>query len=188
MVVCALATAGAGPRIEATPARVAGDISRIDIENFGRVNEQSYRGGQPDADDYADLAGLGVKTLVNLTSDDAQPNEQALTELAGMRYVQIPMRTNEEPKAEAVAQFLKVVSDPASQPVYVHCVGGRHRTGVMSAVYRMTYDGWSADQAFKEMKKYKFGADFLHRELKSFVYAFRPDAPLAGKAIRADSH
>jgi hypothetical protein len=39
----------------------------------------------------------------------------------------------------------------------------------------MTEDGWTSEQAFKEMKQYKFGADFLHPEFKKFVYAFRPE-------------
>jgi len=39
----------------------------------------------------------------------------------------------------------------------------------MTAVYRMTQDGWTPEQAFKEMKLYKFGADFLHPEFKRFV-------------------
>jgi tyrosine-protein phosphatase SIW14 len=74
-----------------------------------------------------------------------------------------------------VAQFLSLVDDAARQPVYVHCVGGRHRTGVMTAVYRMTGEGWSADKAFAEMKQYKFGADFLHAEFKQFVYGYHAD-------------
>ena len=86
------------------------------------------------------------------------------------------MNTSVEPSADVVAQFLKIVTDPANQPVYVHCMGGRHRTGVMTAAYRMTQQGWTADQAFSEMKQYKFGADFLHSEFKDFVYAYRPDA------------
>jgi protein tyrosine/serine phosphatase len=60
----------------------------------------------------------------------------------------------------------------------VHCVGGRHRTGVMTAAYRMTHDGWTPDRAFAEMKQYKFGADFLHPELKAFVFSYR--APSGG--------
>ena len=110
-----------------------------------------------------------MKTLINLTSDDATPDEATLTAMAGMNYVQIPMTTHEPPTPAQLAQFLEVVNDPANQPVYVHCVGGRHRTGVMTAVYRMTQDGWASDQAFKEMKQYKFGADFLHPEFKAFV-------------------
>jgi hypothetical protein len=42
----------------------------------------------------------------------------------------------------------------------------------MTAAYRMTQDGWTADQAFKETKQYKFGADFLHPEFKAFIYRY----------------
>jgi tyrosine-protein phosphatase SIW14 len=148
------------------------DISKIHIDNFGRVDSTYFRGAQPEGHDYADLAALGVKTIINLTSDDAEANEQAMASQAGLKYVQIPMTTHEPPTSAQLAEFLKIVNDPASQPVYVHCVGGRHRTGVMTAAYRITQDGWTADQAFKEMKQYKFGADFLHPEFKKFVYAY----------------
>jgi protein tyrosine/serine phosphatase len=149
------------------------DISKIRIDNFGRINPTYYRGAQPKGRDYADLASLGVKTLINLTSDDADASEQAMAERAGMKYVQIPMTTHRPPTSAELSKFLKIVSDPANQPVYVHCVGGRHRTGVMTAAYRMTHDGWNADQALAEMKRYKFGADFLHSEFKEFVYGYR---------------
>lgn len=52
----------------------------------------------------------------------------------------IPMTTHERPTRAVIEQFLRIVDDPENQPVYVHCVGGRHRTGVMTAVYRMTTD------------------------------------------------
>lgn len=70
------------------------------------------------------------------------------------------------------------MNDQVSQPVYVHCQGWRHRKGVMTALYRMTENGLTADKAVAEMKRYKFGADFLHPEFKSFVYTFHP-APVA---------
>ena len=176
LVAWTIVPAAAGQTSSADSRSVNAERSSIQIENFGRVNENYYRGGQPSDRDYASLAVLGVKTLINLTSDDAKANERALVESAGMAYVQIPMTTHEQPTAEKVAEFLNIVNDPARQPVYVHCVGGRHRTGVMSAVYRMTHDGWTADQAFKEMKQYKFGADFLHPEFKSFVYGYSTTA------------
>ena len=155
----------------ASPASAV-DLSRIRIDNFGRVDPTYFRGAQPEGRDYADLAALGVKTIVNLTSDDAQANEQVMAGQAGLKYLQIPMTTHEAPTAAQLAEFMKIVNDPASQPVYVHCVGGRHRTGVMTAAYRITQDGWTADQAFQEMKQYKFGADFLHPEFKKFVYGY----------------
>jgi protein tyrosine/serine phosphatase len=157
------------------------------INNFGRVNQSYYRGAQPQDRDYADLAALGIRTVINLTSDDAEANERAMAEKADMAYVEIPMTTHEPPTSAQVAKFLRIVNDPGSQPVFVHCVGGRHRTGVMTALYRMTHDGWTADQAFKEMKQYKFGADFLHPEFKRFVYAYRvePARPAAPPTVVA---
>ena len=176
LVALVLATpAGARPRDTGSNGNVV-QTSSIRIDNFGRVNSNYYRGAQPNGRDYADLAALGVKTLIDLTSDDAQTNEKGLTEHAGMRYFQIPMTTHQPPTPAQLTEFLKLVNDPANQPVYVHCVGGRHRTGVMTAAYRMTQDGWGADQAFKEMKQYKFGADFLHPEFKQFVYGYSANA------------
>jgi len=149
-------------------------VPSIVIDNFARVNDSYYRGAQPMGDDYASLAKLGVKTIINLTSDDAVADEQSLTEKSGMRYVNIPMDTRRNPTAKELEQFLSIVNDPASQPVYVHCVGGRHRTGVMTAVYRMTHDGLTGKAAFQEMKQYKYGPDFLHPEFKKFVESYEP--------------
>ena len=146
-------------------------ISNIQIDNFGRVNANYYRGAQPEGRDYADLKAFGIKTVIDLTQDgDSQ--EPATVERLGMKFYRIPMTTHEPPSAAKIAQFLKLVENPANQPVYVHCQGGRHRTGVMTAVYRMTDEGWTPNQAFAEMKQYKFGADFLHSEFKDFVYSY----------------
>jgi tyrosine-protein phosphatase SIW14 len=154
------------------PSTTVHATSGIRIDNFGRISNTYFRGGQPEGQDYAALAGSGVKTVINLESDDAQPNEAALVQAAGMKYVNIPMTTHAVPTPAQIAQFLSIVGNPADQPVYVHCVGGRHRTGVMTAIYRMTDNGWSATQAFAEMKKYKFGMDFLHPEFKTFVLGY----------------
>jgi tyrosine-protein phosphatase SIW14 len=89
-----------------------------------------------------------------------------------MKFFRIPMTTSDRPEETAVAQFLKLVDDPANQPVYVHCQGGRHRTGVMTAVYRMTEDGWTADRAYAEMKQFNFEGFPGHPTLKQFVYDF----------------
>jgi protein tyrosine/serine phosphatase len=149
-----------------------GKFSNVKIENFGRISDNYYRGAQPKDSDYQDLAAFGIKTVINLTSDDADSAEQSMVEKAGMNYLQIPMNTHIPPTPEQIAQFFKVATDPASQPIYLHCVGGRHRTGVMTAAYRMLFDGWTANQAYKEMKNYKFGASFLHPEFKKFVYDY----------------
>jgi protein tyrosine/serine phosphatase len=158
----------------------------IGIDNFGRINETYYRGSQPSGRDYTDLAALGVKTVIDL-QEDGPPTERQLVESVGMRFFRIPMNTRKAPTSDDLSRFLQLVNDPANQPVYVHCAGGRHRTGVMTALYRMTHDGWNSDQAFKEMKQYDFGADFLHPEFKRFVYGYQvaPKAPVAVEAVAA---
>ena len=165
----------------------AADLSTIRIDNFARVNDSYYRGAQPMGDDYATLARLGVKTIINLTSDDAVADEQSFVEKNGMRYVNIPMDTRRNPTEKELTQFLSIVNDAASQPVYVHCVGGRHRTGVMTAVYRMTHDGINGKAAFQEMKQYKYGPDFLHPEFKKFVESYDPKKATA-VAVATQQH
>jgi protein-tyrosine phosphatase len=75
-----------------------------------------------------------VKSVINLTSDDAKANQEAMVEGAGMKHFQIPMTTHQPPTPAQLREFLRIVNDSGSEPVYVHCVGGRHRTGVMTAV------------------------------------------------------
>jgi tyrosine-protein phosphatase SIW14 len=175
LFVAALAIPAAGQtRIgpAAPQTRIGPDLSHVHIDNFGKINANYYRGAQPAGHDYADLAALGVKTVIDFTQD-GDASEPSIVKSLGMNFYRIPMTTREVPTKDQLEQFLKLVNDPASQPVYVHCQGGRHRTGVMTAVYRMTNDGWSSDQAFGEMKHYKYGADFLHPEFKQFFYAFK---------------
>jgi tyrosine-protein phosphatase SIW14 len=146
-------------------------LANIRIDNFGQINQNYYRGAQPENRDYADLAKLGVKTVIDLQADGLA-GEKGLVERAGMKFYRIPMTTSDRPSDSAVTQFLKLVNDPANQPVYVHCKGGRHRTGVMTAVYRMTQNGWTADQAYQEMKLYHFEGFPGHPTLKRFVYDY----------------
>jgi protein tyrosine/serine phosphatase len=146
----------------------------IRIDNFGRINTNDYRGGQPLGRDYGGLAALGIHTVIDLQADGANDDEARLVEAAGMRFHRIPMTTRVPPTVWQLAQFLSIVNDPTAQPVFVYCKGRKHRTGVMTAVYRMEQDRWTADQAFREMKGYKFGLDFLHPEFKQFVYTYRP--------------
>jgi protein tyrosine/serine phosphatase len=149
--------------------------SNVGIYNFGQIAPGYYRGGEPDAREVAALATLGIRTVIDLQKD-GDPSEPLMVQKAGMKFVRIPMTTRIPPTVEQLSQFLTLVNDPLHQPVYVHCKEGRHRTGVMTAVYRMVKDGWTADRAFREMKDFRFGADFLHPEFKRFVMSFKAAA------------
>ena len=144
------------------------DFSNVKIKNFGQMDERFYRGAQPKEKDYESLKALGIHTVVDL---QAEPKgyEKQIVESLGMHYVNIPMVGKEYPTEEAVQAFLKLVDDPSTGKFYVHCAGGRHRTGAMGAVYRFTKYHWNFDQVYAEMKKYDFYTSWGHGDFKTFV-------------------
>jgi uncharacterized protein (TIGR01244 family) len=143
------------------------------IENFGKVNDSYYRGSQPEEAEIAQLKQLGIKTVLDLRKDREREEEAWVTK-SGMQYFNIPMKSSEPATAEQAAYFLVLVNDPANWPVYVHCKGGRHRTGALTAVYRITHDGWTAEKAFQEMKHYQFDHGLFGGPpaQKKFVFAY----------------
>ena len=150
-----------------TPERSVG------IENFGKINDNYYRGGQPRQVDLLQLKKLGVKTVIDLRRD-SEPKEAEWVRSSGMRYFNIPLQSSRPANAEQTAYFLRLVNDTQNWPVYVHCKGGRHRTGAMTAIYRITHDRWTADQAYREMKEYDFNHGVLGGPAaqKNYVYSF----------------
>lgn len=162
-LICAITlTANAAPDHKRTA---------VDIENFGKVNDHFYRGAEPKGQNYEQLAALGIKTIVDLR-EDAKDDARTDAERAGLRYINLPMREKSYPQANTAARFLEIVNNQANWPVYVHCSGGRHRTGVMAAVYRMSVDGWDVERAYQEMKQYDFYTRWGHGCYKDYVYDY----------------
>jgi protein tyrosine/serine phosphatase len=140
----------------------------IKIKNFGQMDDRFYRGAQPKEEDYKQLAAIGIKTIVDLREDPTE-YEKREAEAVGIRYVNIPMSDKDYPPAAKIVQFLKLVDDPSTGKFFVHCAGGRHRTGVMGAVYRFNHYNWNYDQVYAEMKKYDFYTRWGHGDMKKFV-------------------
>jgi protein tyrosine/serine phosphatase len=154
--------------LSATAAAQETTTPAIKIKNFGQMDERFFRGAQPKEKDYKDLAQLGIKTIIDLR-DDPEAYEKPMVESLGMTYVHIPMIAKQYPTQEATALFLKTVSDPSTGKFYVHCAGGRHRTGAMGAVYRFQFYKWDFEQVYKEMKQYDFYTRWGHGAFKDFV-------------------
>ena len=140
----------------------------VKIKNFGQMDDRFFRGARPEDGDYAALAALGVTTIIDLT-DNSREYEEPAVKAAGLRYINIPMEDKSYPSLDQVNEFLKVVDDPATGKFFVHCAGGRHRTGVVGAVYRFTHDKWNLDQALAEMDQYEFGSGYGHGKQRDFV-------------------
>ena len=147
--------------------------------NFDRVNEGLTRSGLPQPGDLAKFKELGVKTIVDLTVPD-DDGEKVLAESLGLRYVNLPwnLASGETGKydeyKQRVERFLKIADDPKNQPVHVHCFVGRDRTGCMIGAYRIAKQGWTAEQAVEEMKKYGFSPQSFPN-LVEFLKRFESD-------------
>lgn len=161
------------------------DISAVTIKNFGQMDERFFRGGQPKENDYSQLAALGIKTVIDL-QDEPTTYEKRNVEALGMKYVNIPMSDKDYPEMAKVEQFLKLVDDPTTGKFYVHCAGGRHRTGVMGAVYRFNHYNWNYDQVYAEMKKYDYYSRWGHGDMKKFVKDYSVNFPVKSSVVAVE--
>ncbi len=141
----------------APPGAPSGRLAPCDtcvpgVRNAARVSESLWRGAQPTAEGFRELERRGVRTVISLRTDH---DDLPLLRGTKLRLVRLPARAY-RPERKLVARFLKVVSDPALAPVFVHCAQGRDRTGYCVAAYRMVVDGWKAEEAIDEMKAFHF--------------------------------
>lgn len=123
------------------------------IPNFGEVTPKLFRGALPNEVGLKALRSLGVEIVVDMRGHSAK-EEAAVTKL-GMQYVPIPSHCP-FPRDRPWAAFLKVIEENPGKKVFVHCRLGDDRTGMAIASYRMAEEGWSADEAMKEMKAFGF--------------------------------
>lgn len=128
-----------------------------DLGNFGKVDSTLWRGARPTIKGLEKLKAMGVRTLVNFENDrKVVEQEQAWAKANGVAFVSIPLSVITPPKVATIDRFLALANDPASRPLYFHCMQGRDRTGTAAFCYRVSHDGWSYDKAYAEMKAYKF--------------------------------
>lgn len=137
------------------------------LTGVARIAAGIYRGAQPKPEGYATLKAMGVRTVINLRT---RHGERKAVEAAGMRYVEVPMSFWRRVDPAVVRKALSVMTDPANQPEFLHCLAGKDRVGVVAAVYRMEIDGWSVTEAEAEMEA--FGFHEIWAQLKEFVHRY----------------
>lgn len=123
------------------------------VPNFGEVTDKLYRGGKPSAEGVAGLAHESVGLVINLSGENNVERDRVTK--AGMEYVAIPWHCFHA-QNEQVAKFLRVLRAHPDKKIFVHCRLGDDRTGMMIASYRMAEQGWTAQQAMKEMVAFGF--------------------------------
>jgi protein tyrosine/serine phosphatase len=154
-----------------------------------------YRSGQMTAEGFTDFVKrYHIRTVINLQDEYPDPDirlhflgggtikESELCRQLGARYVHlppdlIPRRQCPEHRPEAIDRFLALLDRNSTYPVLIHCKAGLHRTGVMTAVYRMEYENWSPSQAHRELKANGFGefaSTAANDYITQYILTYRP--------------
>ena len=149
MIMAGGAAAQAAPGADkwAQPLEIAG------VPNLHQVSDRLYRSAQPTGEGMRNLKNLGVTTVVNLRSFHSDREEIGDT---GLGYEHIYMKAW-HPEEKEIVRFLQIVTNPQRTPVLVHCQHGADRTGAVVALYRVAVQGWTREEAIKEMLYGGFG-------------------------------
>lgn len=153
------------PESWAQPVQVEG------VPNLHKVSDLLYRCAQPTAAGFKQLEKMGIRTIINLRSEHSDTDELAGTNL---RYYEIPSKATTVREADLL-KFLKLVTNPAEGPYLVHCHHGADRTGLFVAVYRVVVQGWSKEEAIREMQKGRFGFHNTYTNIVKYLQSFDPE-------------
>jgi protein tyrosine/serine phosphatase len=123
--------------------------------NFHFVDDGVWRSSQPSAESIARMKMHGLKTVVNLRSDSSNNVwETRIVDSLGLQYVNFPMDGKAKQDTNYLIEVLSFVKDEQNQPLLLHCLGGKDRTGIISALYKL--------------EKYNTPIDILKREMIMF--------------------
>jgi protein tyrosine/serine phosphatase len=125
------------------------------VPNLHRVTPNFYRSAQPDAQGFAEIVKrYAVRSVVSLR---AFHSDNPLTKGLPLRLYDFPMHTWHIEREDVVGALRALRISTLQGPTLLHCEHGADRTGLITALYRILYQGWSKDAALDEMQNGDFG-------------------------------
>jgi protein-tyrosine phosphatase len=139
-----------------------------------------FRGAQPAVWGYSALAGMGIKTVIDLRGEGVPALlEEKLVRKDGMNYLHIPLDGHQAPSDADIARLLAVLDDSSQWPVFIHCRRGADRTGTVMACYRMWHYHWDNNSALAEAMS--FGMSPSQKLMQHYILQFHPGSASAGR-------
>jgi len=155
----------AGPG--ARPPEWAAPVSVDGAPNLHRVDTNFFRSAQPNAQGFRGLATEhGVRTVISLRAFNA---DEPLAQGLDLTLVRFPIHTWNVKRADVVAALQTLRRASGDAPVLLHCQHGADRTGLITALYRILYQGWSKDAALDEMRNGNFGYHAVWGNIPRFI-------------------
>ncbi len=143
------------------------------IRDAGKVNDFLYRGAQPNDKALDKLQALGITTIVDLRGErhGLVRKEQKNAESLGMDFINLPGNGWTPPPDQQVAEFFSLMQETPKRRVFLHCWLGGDRSGVFVAAYRIAFDGWTPEEAIREMHVFHYNS-FWHPAMTKYVREF----------------
>ena len=169
----ALAQGTPAPR----PTHWAEPLPKAGVKNLHRITPTLYRSAQPRRADIAALRKLGIRTVVSLRSFN---DDEKIFRGSGLALVRIPINTWHINDTQVAGALRAIREAQKTGPVLLHCLHGADRTGVISALYRMTEQAWSKDDARREMFDGGYGYHTLWRNIPAYLRKVDAEAIRSG--------
>ena len=150
----------------------------IPVKNFGKVTDTIFRGALPDAEGYRAMVDkLACVRVCSMIEHDVERDRQLALSSGIEEWLHVPLSDRDKPSPASVRRWLDFMrTAQRGAPIFTHCRGGRHRTGTLVAVYRVTDCGWNREQALNEMMTYGWYDALGHRPLRDwFLREFDPN-------------
>ncbi|HET7451472.1 MAG TPA: tyrosine-protein phosphatase, partial [Thermoanaerobaculia bacterium] len=152
------------------PSTWAVAVAAKSVGNFYRIEPDFYRSGRPGVEGLRELQALGVKSVL-----DVESPADGSTRGSALKFFHVPMSAFGL-HDDRVLEALRIMADPANRPIVIHCHHGADRTGAMVALYRVVVQGWSKEEAVREMNEGGYHHSSLWRNLDRYVLAANVDA------------
>lgn len=197
LLAAAIVVLIAGPPIALYRSQYA-HAKRLRVVAPGKL----YRSGQMTSQGLRETINrYGIKTVINLQHENPDPQlrerwlgpaagtESELCRELNVRYVLLtpdilPQPNDLRTQPPVVTEYLKILDDDSAYPILLHCKAGLHRTGRLTAIYRMEYEGWDTGAALRELRANGYGYQ-MASEADDFVIQFIQNYQRRPRPIRA---
>lgn len=124
------------------------------IRNFARLETTVACAGAITPEAVPEIKKMGFASIVNLR-EASEPGanveaEGAAAKAAGLKYFHVPFN-GAMPSPTAAGLFLSAITEPGSEPAFIHCAGG-NRAAAMWLIKRLAVDRWDVKRATAEAK------------------------------------
>jgi len=147
------------------------------IHRLKKVTDGLYRGSAPSPQDVVNLKKkLGINKIVSLDKDTGDRIDR-ICKVLGITHVMIPIDHTRKSLLDFLRHDLKKLFLEGG-PTFVHCLHGKDRTGLASALVKCKYLGEDPEKAIKEAESLGFGVGVHPRVVNTFKKLIRNCKPV----------